>query len=118
MEKMYIPPFIPKRDILRTEIDGEQEELLNTRGIIQMCYGSWKKLDNEYGREIMREYCEYLFAHGYEASSAGAIFASVEKMGFQAGLRWCRKSHDRYIADEDGFSEYLLKAGAQPVVVE
>lgn len=118
MEKFYIPRFVPKRDTLRVEIDGKQEELLNTRGIIQVCYGCWKKHGNEYGRDIIREYCEYLFAHGYKEKSAGAILASVERMGFQAGLRWCRKSHAMYVKDEDGFSDCLLKAGAQAVAVE
>lgn len=96
-----------QQDMKMMEIDGQEEAMLTARGVVLLCYLTWKDDGNEKAHEAVRRYCEYIAAHGCKGG-ASKLLAELDSLDKDAGGEWIRRTYAQNDVDNNGLIEYVM----------
>lgn len=99
-------PSGPEEVMFRTKPDM-REVVVSARDIILLAWAAWKKDGSEQSKDVMRRYCEYISAHGYQGRAPRAM-AELESMGFNHGAKWIKRTFARCVRDGVALMRYVL----------
>lgn len=89
----------PTSDIMRHEVDGEEEILFTGRGVVLMAFLLWVDEKNAKSKLFLQRYCNLVAMRGYGKGSS-EILAEVLAMGKDEGVDWVRDTYDKYIHND------------------
>lgn len=96
-----------QQDMKMMEVDGQEEAMLSARGVVLLCYLTWKDDGNEKAHEAVRRYCEYIAAHGCKGG-ASKLLAELDGLDKEAGVEWIRRTYAQNDVDNNGLIEYVM----------
>ena len=108
-DKTFALSIPAQQDMKMMEIDGQEEAMLSARGVILLCYLTWKDDGNEKAHEAVRCYCEYIAAHGCKGG-ASKLLSELDGLDKDAGLEWIRRTYARNDVDNNGLIDYVMGA--------
>lgn len=89
----------PRPDVMKQEVDGEEEILFTARGVVLMAFLLWVDEKNAKSKLFLQRYCNLIAMRGY-GKGASKILAEVLAMGKDEGVEWVRDTYDKYIRDD------------------
>lgn len=89
----------PTPDVMKQEVDGEEEILFTARGVVLMAFLLWVDEKNAKSKLFLQRYCNLIAMRGY-GKGASEILAEVLAMGKDEGVEWVRDTYDKYIHDD------------------
>lgn len=89
----------PTYDIMKRDVDGEEEILFTGRGVVLFCFLTWVDEKNAKSKLFLQRYCNLIAMRGY-GKGASEILAEVLAMGKDEGVDWVRDTYDKYIHDD------------------
>ena len=98
--------FPHEPDVREAATDGEYHAV-SARDVILLAWAAWKKDGSEQSKDVVRRYCEYISAHGYQGGTAKAI-AALEAMSFNHGAKWIKRTFARCVRDGVALMHYVL----------
>ena len=96
-----------QQDIKTMEIDGQEEAMLSARGVVLLCYLTWKDDGNEKAHEAVRRYCEYIAAHGCKGG-ASKLLEELDGPEKEAGVEWIKRTYAQNDVDNNGLIKYVM----------
>lgn len=102
-----------QQDMKMMEIDGQEEAMLSARGVVLLCYLTWKDDGNKKAREAVRRYCEYIAAHGCKGG-ASKLLSELDGLDKDAGLEWIRRTYAQNGVDNNSLIEYVMGRWRNP----